>query len=702
MDCEDLLRDIKIGELKYYNIYNSDLDLSTHYSVQHYAENSEDNIDIYEQKIHALYTDIEVYKDDPNIDFDFNKADFPVSAVTNYSNIEKKFTLYFLMHRDIKGKFETDPEWYRKQLLEKTVTEMVDGVEVTREYIKPEETLEIKVFDDELKLIETCWDDIRKTDPMVLSGWNSDGFDMPYFYRRLTNFYNNKEDVDSKLSKFGYVNWNNGRVKIPEYGNADLQYFYKPRSEGGLNYGKTLHSYSLDAVATHELKLQKFEYKGTNKNLDDFYTNDPSGYALYNLVDTALLVRLNEKLKHIELHNLLRRMQKAPYTRSMVGNSALFDAYILSKLNGENKKIRHGMSTENSQIFAVDKGDFDEIYQPKTKKGVVKPLDITSKEYREITMKFDGAYVKNSKNIIVNSGLIQDLDATALYPSMMLQSNISFDTYKGRIINPLVYKILEYLGKTMGSDKLNNNMSNTIFDMVKDYIDSSTGFQKKAQAKVQWYYLVNKLLTSLYNSGLKLEQIFKPSNDREAILLSKYLVPFLDIFNTIHPKRKEYNHFVYDYIFDGPENVSKNYPHIYVIKDINSPKMYMEKVSLEDGIDYVSKYSLTITGSLFDKHEDMIGLFTETIDNLLSMRKKYKKEMFKHAKGSEQFNFWNSRQLSVKIAVNSVYGITGLKTFRYSNHNLAQAITTQGRLAIKLAQHLAEQHLQEKYNADAA
>ncbi len=117
-------------------------------------------------------------------------------------------------------------------------------------------------------------------------------------------------------------------------------------------------------------------------------------------------------------------MQKAPYTRSLVGNSALFDAYILNKLNMQEKKIRHGMSTENSIIFKA--ADFTDIPQPKEKKGVVKPIDISAQEYREITQKFDGAYVKDSKSKIIVNGLIMDLDAESLYPNMMKQSNGCF------------------------------------------------------------------------------------------------------------------------------------------------------------------------------------------------------------------------------------------------------------------------------------
>ncbi|MBC8427303.1 MAG: hypothetical protein H8D97_00280 [Proteobacteria bacterium] len=250
------------------------------------------------------------------------------------------------------------------------------------------------------------------------------------------------------------------------------------------------------------------------------------------------------------------------------------------------------------------------------------------------------------------------------------------------------------MGKQEGLDI---RLSNKIWELVKNYIDTGN-FPKKAQSKIQWYYLANKLLKQLYDSKLSLKQIMSPTCDKSSILLIKYLIPFLDMWNNVHPDRKEYNYFVYDYIFDTKENTEKNYPFVYIIKDINSPGQRIEKISFENALLFTKQYSLTITGCCFDKHEDNLGLFTETLINLKRMRKEYKDNMFKYPKGSEKANFWNSRQLSTKVAMNSIYGIMGLKTFRYSNHNLAQAVTTSGRLANKLAQYLAEQHLKEKYN----
>ena len=70
--------------------------------------------------------------------------------------------------------------------------------------------------------------------------------------------------------------------------------------------------------------------------------------------------------------------------------------------------------------------------------------------------------------------------------------------------------------------------------------------------------------------------------------------------------------------------------------------------------------------------------------------------MNKYPQGSESYEFWDARQKTVKIVMNSTYGLMGLSVFRYSNHWLAKSITVQGRLTLKIAQIIGEKYL-EKY-----
>ncbi|MEO5349606.1 MAG: hypothetical protein H7836_08170 [Magnetococcus sp. YQC-3] len=636
----DLISDIKNGNLKYYNFYNTDLGAATYFAAKHYLDNPNDNIDNYDQKLHIAFFDIEVYKDDPTIRFDFSRSDFPINCITLYStkeNIYKSFYLLIDENRDLFNQLTLENHIldYKNQLLDHKYFDNINDINI-----------EIKIYNKELDLISDFWKELKRIDPMILGGFNSKGFDIPYTYRRTLYHLNNKEDVDNLISRFGYVEFDGRNVKIPEYGDGDIQHFYKPRGEGGLNYGKTLTSYSLDNISDIELKLKKFEYKGSNKNLDDFYRKDPHNYLLYNIIDVILTDKLNTKLNHIGLHNLLRRMQYAPFTRSLVGNSALFDSYITYKLLKENKRVRHGMNSENAMQFNPE--DFKDITIPKIQKGLILPTTISPQSYRSIVNKFDGAYVKDSKSKIINSGLIMDLDATSLYPSMILTSNIGFDTFVHRIIPPLTYNMINFLENNLGKTQLDQKISNKLFELVNNYVDKEEGLNKREKL-VHTYYTINKLLKSLFDSGFPLSKIVNPTIDTHSILLTKYLIPFLDVFNSIHPNRKEYNNFAYDYMFDSKENLINKYPFLYVIKNVNTPNQTIDKMNLNDTIEFINNYSFTITGCCFIKHEEYQGLFTETLRNLKTMRNEAKHNMFKYPEGTDNYNYFNNKQLAIKV-----------------------------------------------------
>ena len=73
----------------------------------------------------------------------------------------------------------------------------------------------------------------------MITGWNSDNFDIVYIYYRLNCIYNKDEASVSKImSKFGDVKmdgWGGGRgkVKLVEFVNADLNYLFRPREDNG-------------------------------------------------------------------------------------------------------------------------------------------------------------------------------------------------------------------------------------------------------------------------------------------------------------------------------------------------------------------------------------------------------------------------------------------------------------------------------------
>ncbi len=125
------------------------------------------------------------------------------------------------------------------------------------------------------------------------------------------------------------------------------QFDVKPRDENGLNLGEKEPSYSLDWLSKKHLDMQKLEYNEEGLSLDAFYEKDPVNYLKYNIIDVILTVRLNDKLKHIDLYNMIRRDMNTPLSMSLRGPSALFDSLFMYEIDKLGKTTRYGIVNEN-------------------------------------------------------------------------------------------------------------------------------------------------------------------------------------------------------------------------------------------------------------------------------------------------------------------------------------------------------------------
>jgi DNA polymerase elongation subunit (family B) len=157
------------------------------------------------------------------------------------------------------------------------------------------------LFDNEADMLDTFLNLIEDAD--ILSGWNSEGFDMPYTVNRIIKTLS-KEDT-RRLCLFNqfpkkreYEKYGKQAVTYDLVGRVHLdslelyrKYTYEER-----------HTYRLDAIGEMEIGENKTVYEGT---LDQLYNNDFRKFVEYNRQDTALLDKLDKKLKFIDLANTL-------------------------------------------------------------------------------------------------------------------------------------------------------------------------------------------------------------------------------------------------------------------------------------------------------------------------------------------------------------------------------------------------------------
>ena len=157
------------------------------------------------------------------------------------------------------------------------------------------------LFEREEDMLNTFLELIEDAD--ILSGWNSEGFDIPYITMRITRVLSkddtrrmclwNQYPKQRTFERFGAENLTFdliGRVHM-DYMQLYRKYTYEER-----------HSYSLDAIGEYELEERKIAYEGT---LDQLYNKDFPKFIDYNRQDTMLLAKLDKKLRFLDLANEL-------------------------------------------------------------------------------------------------------------------------------------------------------------------------------------------------------------------------------------------------------------------------------------------------------------------------------------------------------------------------------------------------------------
>ena len=257
--------------------------------------------------------------------------------------------------------------------------------------------------DDEKMLIQEFLSFWQKNQPDIITGWNTEFFDIPYICNRVRNLYDEKEV--NRLSPWGNVSarevYQMGR-KHQVYdiqGVSALDYFDLYRKFTYTNR----ESYRLDHIAHVELG----ESKDGNpyETFREWYLKDFQSFIDYNIQDVEIVDRLEDKMRLIELCLTMAYDAKVNYM-DVLGSVKYWDILIYNELR---------------------------------KKNIVIP----QKVQRNKSEKFEGAYVKDPQ--VGLHKWVMSFDLNSLYPHLIMQYNISPETLIGneKVKNISVDKMLD-------------------------------------------------------------------------------------------------------------------------------------------------------------------------------------------------------------------------------------------------------------------
>jgi DNA polymerase elongation subunit (family B) len=229
-------------------------------------------------------------------------------------------------------------------------------------------------------------------DADIISGWNSEGYDVPYTVNRIARLMGadhcrrfclwNAKPVRREFEKYGKLSETYdfiGRVHL-DYLDLYRKYTYHE-----------LHTYRLDYVGEIELGENKVHYEGT---LDQLYNNDFEKFIAYNRQDTMLLYKMDAKLQYIDLVNVLAHANTVTL-RTTMGAVAMTDQAIVNEAHARG------------------------LIVPDKKRGADSETQAA------------GAYVAYPKKGMHD--WIGSMDLNSLYPSLLRALNMSTESIIGQV-----------------------------------------------------------------------------------------------------------------------------------------------------------------------------------------------------------------------------------------------------------------------------
>jgi DNA polymerase elongation subunit (family B) len=517
-------------------------------------------------------------------------------------------------------------------------------------------------------MFETFFELIEDGD--ILSGWNSEFFDIPYMVNRTRKLFNeatlarwclwNKKPNAREADMFGKT-----IVTYDLVGRVHLDYLalYKKHA------GQVEQSYKLDYIAEKVTGENKVSYEGS---LDKLYREDYMTFLRYSKQDSILLKKIDEKMDFINLHNRLAHKECVLISTTM-GSVALIDTAIinLAHQRGEvvfnKRKLDEEEEGYDYQDYEMDFDDDedDEDEQPKGSKAA-------------------GAWVQDPV-----LGLIDWLGCTdfnSLYPTVLRALGMSTECILGQLRQTyteayLAARIEEQRQRYRGKGRFEPKYTEAWHGLF-----ASIEFTMVREKSNEIITVDLEDGTSFQATGAELHDII--FGEDSSIVLSangtlfdktKYgVIP--EILTMWYSERKAQQKMVIDYkhlATDGwemPETALHELEEVLKSLEIGSG---IHKTNLHEG-DPVYLMRLALADKNYAELAKIIADNGMRLENghvfVMDSDKKYCKT---------QSAFWKQNQQIRKILLNSLYGALLNKGSRFFDKRLGQSVTLTGRSMTK-------------------
>lgn len=514
---------------------------------------------------------------------------------------------------------------------------------------------EKEMFMDFFSLIE---------DADVLSGWNSEFFDIPYLVNRTTKLFGlamtarfclwNKQPQPREADNFGKT-----VITYDLVGKVHMDYLalYKKHA------GQVEQSYKLDFIGSKVTKENKVQYEGS---LDKLYNEDFDTFIRYSKQDSILLKKIDDVLDYINLHNTLAH-QECVLISTTMGSVALIDTAIINLIHSKNEVVFDKKPQESD--------DYDEYYDEENVD--YEPIEGEEPE-EKVTAKAAGAWVQDP--ILGMIDWIGCTDFNSLYPTILRTLGMSTECIIGQVRQTytdayLADKIDEQKRKFKGkkfvpkwTEAWHGLFSAVEFTKIQDKTDDVLDID--LEDGTSFTTTAKEMHDIIYNPD---STIVLSANGTMFDRTKSGVIP--EILTKWYTERKQQQLMVLDYQ--------------HLCKDgLELPESCKDLV-LEPNGNRIEEHKIHFTDPVFKMRTAMKNSDCEELYSVLSSNGMYIKEgrifcsdldkdyCIKHAA------FWKQNQQIRKILLNSLYGALLNVSSRFYDKRLGQSVTLTGRSMTK-------------------
>lgn len=503
------------------------------------------------------------------------------------------------------------------------------------------------LFRTEKEMLTVFMDVVHDAD--VLSGWNSEGYDIPYTINRIIKLMG--KAATRKLCLWDQLPktriFERGGKEQPTYdliGRLHLDYMQLYKK---YNYEER-HSYALNAIAEYELGEKKVDYTGT---LDELYNNDFELFLKYNIQDTRLLDKLDKKLQFIDLCNSIAH-----------GNHVL-------------------IPTTMGSVAMIDQAVIVESHE--------RNMIVPDKNHKKGDTRAAGGWVAQPQKGL--HSWIGSSDLNSLYPSVIRALNMSPETIVAQVNLDYTLTVIDDYERAAAKNTFANWWNDRFCPLeMEKYFENDdeylldllfengqkfevTGADLQALVKESgqpWCISANGTIYRTDIVGLIPGLLTRWYSERKQLQKQKNIYGALE-----YNEKNEYPILIPDGMFSDTDIVATTHANPFVLETAfkrDVLEAYIADNDKENVVNYMNLHKLTVNkGQVV--HRDL-------------------KEL--------KFicSFWDKRQLVKKINLNSAYGALLNAGSRFFDQRIGQSTTLTGRNITKHMASKTNEMLTGEYN----